>query len=364
MNINILQANNGDSVLLKFLGNDGLEKNILIDGGMKSCYMTRKKKIKVIDGALKITLNDLRNQGKKLDLLILTHVDQDHIGGLIAWIENDHSANEMINEVWFNSGRLIKKFLNSVEDQIKDIEIRLKSDSKTSIPQGVAFENFLLTNNLWTQESVILFKETKNFFGAEFNFLSPGLEQIESLLTKWDEEEPDSLKTSKNTDYNQSITALLANDLTIDDETYFKTHQDKAAHNGSSLAFFIHLNKKNYLFLADAFPSVVCSALEFFGFSEQNPIDVELVKLSHHGSKKNNSRKLFKTINSERFVVSTDGKYHGHPDKRLLARLIGIHPSCTIYFNYPHLIPKIFQSQDRTDFDNFTVTGINAPFDL
>ena len=53
---------------------------------------------------------------------------------------------------------------------------------------------------------------------------------------------------------------------------------------------FLKVGRKNFLFLGDAHPtSITQKGLTMFGYNADTPINAEMVKLSHHGSKGNTS---------------------------------------------------------------------------
>lgn len=361
MRIKILKANNGDAIHLSFQDKDNIERNILMDGGTPQTYQYLDSKKKKADGNLKITIEDLKSREKHFDLVVLTHVDDDHIGGLLTWMIEDKESFSMIDKVWFNSGKLIKECLESAEAAPDEIVLKIKDGSKkTSIKQGVDFEKHLTDHKLWDRK-IFRQHQKESFYGLEITVLSPGNEQLELLLKKWRKEKPGSLTTGKSNDHGISLKIHTDNDAKITDENF---EEDDAPHNGSSLAFLITYQQKNYLLFGDAFPSVLVTSLEQLGYSEANPIVAEIVKLSHHGCKLNNSKKLLKMIKSSKFVISTNSKKDHHPNKQLLARLINCHPECEIYFNYPELISKIFTTQDYADFPDFKPLPVPIAFNL
>jgi len=361
MIIKVLKANNGDSIYLSFQDKDNIERNILIDGGTPQTYHYLDAKKKKADGDLKTTIEDLKRRQKHFDLVVLTHVDDDHIGGLLTWMTEDKESYSMIDKVWFNSGKIIKEHLESAETAPDEIVLKIKDGSNTtSIQQGVDFEKHLTDNNLWDRK-IFLQHQKVSFYGLDIIVLSPGEEQLEVLLKKWRKEKPGSLTTGKSNDHGISLKIHVDNEDKITDENFV---EDDAPHNGSSLAFLITYQQKNYLFFGDAFPSVLVASLEKLGYNEANPIIAEIVKLSHHGCKLNNSKKLLKMIKSTKFVVSTNSKKDHHPNKQLLARLINCHPKCEIYFNYPELISKIFTVQDYADFPDFKPLPVPTAFNL
>ena len=352
MKIKFLKAHNGDAILISVLHN-GLDRNILIDGGIGDTYRDRKgPKGKPVDGSLKRVINDISSKDQKIDLLVLTHVDDDHIGGILRWFEEDDKANKLINSVWFNSGKTIAKYLKIDPDKIDAIEINQATNYNTSIQQGIEFEDYLKLHKLWNGK-LIKSGDSLKVFGLTFDIISPDIKRLLKLLKKWDREKPDYLTSAKGDDYHLSLMEHIKND---------KFKQDNAVHNGSSIAFILKHRDKKWLFLADAHPRVIIESLKDLKYSEDNPLEVEFVKLSHHGSKGNNSRKMLRMISTDNFIVSTNGQRHEHPHKQMLSRIIAEHPKATIWFNYGQRIEKIFTLQDSKDFQDFNVAEITQDF--
>jgi glyoxylase-like metal-dependent hydrolase (beta-lactamase superfamily II) len=82
----MLPGEDGDCLLLEY-GNDAFTRRVLIDGGRAGTYPL-----------IKPTLARL---GGDLDVLVVTHVDQDHILGVLALLE-DSSRPVQFGDVWFN----------------------------------------------------------------------------------------------------------------------------------------------------------------------------------------------------------------------------------------------------------------------
>ena len=328
LSVSVLRADNGDAIRITVHSVSGY-KNILIDGGEPSTYMLRNKKRKKEPRALKALIDELRLKRQRIDLLIMTHVDDDHIGGILRWFETDPQADLIVERVWFNSGSLIRKLFPSHEEIYK-----------TSIGQGVKFEDYIQEKGIW-EKTIFLAGNDRSLFGLTFQILSPTKKNLDALLKKWKRERPESLTSSAMNDYGVSLKTHIQSD---------SFHEDIAVHNGSSIAFIIKLGEKNLLFLGDSHPSVIVESLSRLGYSKENKLKCELVKLSHHGSKSNTSRELLQMIKCRRFLISTNGVRHSHPDKQLIARLVSCFHRCDLYFNYPELIESIISEQDRKDF--------------
>lgn len=341
MKIKFLQAFNGDSIWVSFQNTEGLHMNILIDGGTSTTYSYKDKKDgKIKDGDLKKLIDCIKYRGEKLDLVILTHIDDDHIDGFLKWFGKDETAIQNIKEIWFNSGRTIKKYLNDITSKIEPLKFKEKT-TLTSVKQGVDFENYIREKEVW-DEKVVKQGDIIDWNGISFQILSPGKEKLKKLLKECERKAPESLMdTSRKDDYKKALKKLIEEDV---------FEEDKDAYNGSSIAFILKNDGKKYLLLGDSHPSEIVIALKKLGYNKDNKLNVELFKLSHHGSQKNTSVELLNLVDTSNYVVSTNGDLHTHPDKATIARLVMSNPRAKIYFNYPALISKLILEEDRADY--------------
>lgn len=340
----LLHARNGDAIHLRTKDEKGQFYNILIDGGTGETYSYKSKKGKTEDGELKQLVLYIKSQNEFIDLLILTHVDDDHIGGVLKWFEQDADAKDLVKKVWFNSGRLIFEHFKQIEIEENLLKMNDISSSNTGIPQGVIFEDFIEENNIWDKR-LIKSADVFNLFGLKFTILSPSYDKLQSLLCKWGKECPVS-KTSRTSDYSLSLSDLINSDS-------FK--EDDSIHNGSAIAFVVEKQGKSVLFLSDAHPRTIIDSLVSLGYSHENPLKIDFVKVSHHGSKSNTCVELLNLIQSNNFLISSNGSKHKLPDKRCLARIIENNKQANLYFNYPELAPSIFAEKDFSDYPNFSI---------
>lgn len=115
---------------------------------------------------------------------------------------------------------------------------------------------------------------------------------------------------------------------------------DKEA-NLTSIAFVVEFHGKRVMLTADANSEVIERRLRPFAEAEGGRFKVDLLKVSHHGSRKNTSPNFFKMIDCRSFAFSTDGsRSHGHPHPETVARILVNDPyrQKSLYFNYlgPH----------------------------
>lgn len=338
--LRVLKANHGDSILIS--GNfDGQYRNILIDGGPSKAFEYQN-----IAGDLKKALTRIKEKNQCIDLLILTHVDDDHIDGLLSGFKKNGFLGDMTKEVWFNSGKLIFEHFEESYDDSNLVLLKPLPGSNTSIGQGVKFEEYLEELHIW-YHPLIKSGDHLEKFGIKFQILSPSIDKLGKLLVKWEKEHPDTLTSSSQNDYEQSFSDLLDND---------EFEEDNSIHNGSSIAFIFEYEQKSILFLGDAPPSTVVESLMTLGYTEGNPLRLDYMKVSHHGSKANTNDELLKLVECDNFIISTDGSKHNLPNKKTIARIVRAFPTANLIFNYYHLVDKIFTIDELND-EEFTANS-------
>ncbi len=177
--------------------------------------------------------------------------------------------------------------------------------------------------------------------------LTPHKHSLEKLNKKW-QEELSSDRSSGSRDYSKDLAELAAK----------KPREDNSVANESSIAFLFEHGSVKILFLGDAHSSDIGAALESLGYSRSNKLKVDAVKLSHHGSKASNTYDLLDLVESERYIVSTDGSRHGLPNKEAMARII-LHPDrkkeqpISFIFNFDNDTLRGVFTKEEMDTHNF-----------
>jgi glyoxylase-like metal-dependent hydrolase (beta-lactamase superfamily II) len=104
LNIKLLKALQGDCIILSYGLN--LETYILIDGGMGTeCQRQLQKFVK-----------EIKDLDRKIELLILTHIDSDHIDGILKLFSERGFDFSLIKLMFFNFGKGLNKKLNISEE--------------------------------------------------------------------------------------------------------------------------------------------------------------------------------------------------------------------------------------------------------
>ena len=91
------------------------------------------------------------------------------------------------------------------------------------------------------------------------------------------------------------------------------------------------------LLTADAFPSALQRALASLATSRRQPLPwtLDLIKLSHQGSRADTTTRLLETVRAPHILVSTNGAIFSHLDQEGMARVIASGmPGLEVWFNF------------------------------
>lgn len=341
--IRILQANHGDCVLVTHYGQNGTF-NMLIDGGNGATFKYGPRGRN--PGALQLALDELKSQGQHIDLAVLTHIDDDHIDGLLKAFETSGYLSDMAKSIWFNSSRLITNYFNSPE--ISENNIYLSDDTaETSVQQGIDLET-LLTDVGCERPSIVIAGDPFEKGPFRFTILSPDREKLKKLLHKWPEMSDSGETSAHSNDYSLSIEQILAVDA---------FEGDTSPYNGSSIAFMLEVDNRKMMFLGDSHDEIIVRSLRSLGFSELKKLKLDLVKISHHGSQYNTSPEFLSLIEADRYIISTNGLRHGLPNKRTIARILASGHG-KICFNYEEVVGPLLLPHEVPAFSGrFEVLG-------
>ncbi|MEA3498307.1 MAG: hypothetical protein U9R16_04525, partial [Campylobacterota bacterium] len=280
-----------------------------------------KKIIKIIDDY----------EIESIDYVLLTHIDRDHIGGILKLLDSSYSSK--VKKVLFNSGHMINQ----------------KNSSFVSESDGISLiEQINQSNILKSNEEEITIDTEYNFFGLEISFLSPTYEALNNFnnLTSLPKIDEDSLVSeSKEVRENLDLSQLSQ-------KKFYEKKLEKDPSNGVSLAMLIKYQDISILLLGDAKDSVLISVLKYKKYSKEKKLIVDYIKLSHHGSKFHTSNDFLELIDCQHFIISGNGT-NKHPNIETLARILcheERNKSKTIYFYFN------YEEEDYEDKDIYLLS--------
>lgn len=316
LRIRLCKAQNGDCIILEY--GTQLEHAILVDGGIGAKCQRQ----------LRTFFQQRMKEKRKIDLLILTHVDSDHISGILSLFSWESFDPLGIKEMWFNyRNGLIEKWEAKAEDQ---------NCTYISMKQGNML-NQLLQENCIKWKNKVLFGEAFQSEKLILQVLSPDSEIWEEFLKKGEEETPKSSKIIRSNDYALSVEYLDALD--------FKGNV--TLENKSSIAVLLEYEGDNALLLGDASADTIATALTKRGYNKANPLEAVCCKIAHHASKHNTSAELIELIRCHNYLISTNMTASGRPSKECLSRIV-CHsvPPTNFYCNYEIKAEQIFSREE------------------
>lgn len=325
--IELLPAENGDCLWIEYGRRDALHR-LIIDGGTKATGPTLIKRAEVA----------LRKSGGSLDidLLVVTHVDNDHIAGMVEflrWLPR----TVRVRDVWFNGWKHLSDQLGPVEGEILSGLIETRG-----LPWNKAFSGRATA----IPDSGRL-PETSLPGGMKLTLLGPMQQRLAELAPVWEEavkeaglvpgvppQEPPPNDRLGRTDIWPPDVRELAEK---------KPSYDKAEPNGSSITFVAEYDGGSCLFTGDCFSRDLTASVDRLCRERQiDALEISALKLSHHGSRHNTDSKLLYKLKCGRYLISTNGKTNRHPDFEALARVIvdgGREPELIFNYDAEHILP-------------------------
>lgn len=305
--LTMLPGEDGDCLLLEY-GDGTFTRRMLIDGGRTGTYAAIKPTLAALDA--------------DLDVLVVTHVDQDHILGVLALME-DASRPVQFGDVWFNG---FNELLDTEDFGPQDGEKLTTALVDQSIPWNVAFGG----RSVEVGRPITWFDD-----GSSLTVLSPDRSQLAKLAPHWVKEcakhglipgrdpvpEPPGFESFGPVDVD-----TLA-------RTQFKA--DTSTTNLTSIGFLFEFEGKRIVFTGDADDRRIVESLRARAAAEGGKLRLDALKVAHHGSDHNLSKNLLDLLDCPRYLISTSGARHGHPNNIAMARILkhgGV--SKQIFFNY------------------------------
>jgi beta-lactamase superfamily II metal-dependent hydrolase len=343
--IHMLDANHGDCLWIEY-GDAERPRRILIDTGPASTYT----------GSLAKKLEDVVvAQGRcEFELFVITHIDDDHIGGSLRFLDELNTETVPIKEVWFNG------YFHLSNERPSELGA-MQGEKLTELirrgrwPWNARFDRRAA---MVPEQGPLL---THDVGGMKITLLSPTLERLQALKPEWEETvRAAGLVPGEAFEAEETVLGggFLGSDVEAMSETRFK--EDKTLPNGSSIAFLAEFEGTRVLFAADAHPSVLLQSLQRAPFNGR-PQALDAFKLSHHGSAHNTSLELLEAFPAIHYLVSTSGARFKHPNDPAIARVVvsARDRAPVLHFNRESVFNQDWARADRqSDFGYSAVYGL------
>lgn len=293
----MLQAGAGDCFVIDFENG----KCILIDGGIPKTY----------SDSLKPLLQQLNSEGKRIENLICTHFDNDHIGGLIKLIQDNGSYSDP--QIIPIENVLCNRFDHLYSDSN---HIHLDTKSPISYNQLITFEELCLHNGYPMPADQIVTGQEVDGTGYKICIIAPFQEALDKCKK--------AIPVTDLAKKGETISAFGYTDISQWTDTNIGQRLNEI--NCASLAFEVVENNKTVLFCGDADMNTYRCHLND---------NYDLIKLSHHGTYHGNECFIGESAKrAQKYIISTNSTRFPHPELRLLAEIIMQDRYKELLFNY------------------------------
>jgi hypothetical protein len=330
-----LNALYGDCLLLRYPGPDNKERMWIVDGGPRSA---------TVDGQpLSVWMDVLLPRLKEINSAIplpvalgmVSHIDDDHINGiqnltstLVAATPSDPPVVKFAR-FWFNSfddlvgpkpaslsGEAASASMAALaEEAVSGIDDHGAQLIMQSVPQGnrlAADLRSLMLNGNKPVNGLVMARERQQKFnieGASVTIVGPLQKRIEKLRHEW------AAALSKPT--------KAARQAALQDLFLPARWLDKSVPNLSSIVVLVEVGGHKLLLTGDAHGDDVVTGWQELGLGK-DPIRLDILKLPHHGSIRNVTKKLIEFFVADHYVFSANGKYD-NPDPPSIEAIIKTH---------------------------------------
>lgn len=314
MRVEILQAGTGDCIWLSHN-----KRNVVIDGGKQaSAILSRYSQLP---------------SDESIDLLVITHIDSDHIAGVIGLVETMMRNGDLnrLKQVWFN-------FPKKEETEEYSISEGNKLSSLLCHIEGLN----------WCNNTSLLLGNPIHIGDIKLNVIAPNHDVAEDYLL----EKPEEL-SYYNADWEDDLKILIEN---VDDDDI-----DDSCPNSQSIVIIVECEGKKALFPGDCTPKELCSAIQSYKRITGTHLKLDLMKLPHHGSLRNITKELLSEIDCSNFIVSTNvNMQYGFPHKEAIAKLISYRneaaETVNVFFNYKEAHDVLGLTEEEQAENNLKLT--------
>ena len=384
MKLRIYQSDKGDCLLVS--GDAG--GHILVDGGMRKAFQDH----------VRADLGKMAAMQEALDLVYVSHIDQDHISGVLelldsvmAWrvyeYRKKQNANVKapkfpkmpgINEIWHNAfSEVLQENAGPVERLLAQSSLVLGLSSNLTL-QELALEHHELAYSVGEAIQVsqrVSTSQLKIPLNSQFNgqlimsrspakrearigkmnvfVIGPLPSEVERVRDEWNawlrknkdgirklkqEAEADARSIGNSADRIADLLAARVDEL--------GNRKNVTAPNLASVMVLLEEGKTKVLLTGDGHWEDILKGLEHHKkFDAKGKLHIDVLKVQHHGAEHNHKVDMAERVTADNYIFCGNGK-HDNPDTRVVKLICESHrkvrpkDTFTLWFNCaPELAP-------------------------
>jgi beta-lactamase superfamily II metal-dependent hydrolase len=324
--LEMLPAGHGDCLLLSY-GTDDALRYVLIDGGPPETHAVLAERLKTVPS---------------LELLVVSHIDNDHIGGIVKLLSERDGGLPTCREFWFNGWTQIEKPLRGIAGAPRHATDDARRPNRSPLEghhlgarvvSAGGRLNHRFGGAALCIDDVDALPTIEFDGGLTLTLLSPNVAKLRALRAAWDRwlarlrlDANDDAALTKRLEADRRYRGEAAQALTAESVRRLAesaTELDDAAANGSSIAFVAEYAGRRVALLGDAHADLLEASMRRCArMHGEARLRLDAFKLAHHGSSGNVTKGLLEAVECRRFLVSTNGRKFSHPDEEAIARLL------------------------------------------
>jgi beta-lactamase superfamily II metal-dependent hydrolase len=304
ISLELLPAAHGDSIWIEYgaESQSGVHR-VLIDGGPAHTY----------EAGLRRRVSMVPDGERSLDLMVVTHIDADHIDGALMLLQERSPLHVRIKDLWFNGWTQLPK-----------------SDRDAYAPLQGEFLGGLIEvdaalrgrwNRAFGNKAVVVSEsgplpEISLDGGAKLILLGPTERALRRLRARW----ASAIRDFSPGDVQEALRRLRERReyRAPAAPAVFAVQQygdDRTPANGSSISFVFEHGEISLLLAADADARTLAHSLKRLAEQRSTTrLRFDAVKVPHHGSMGNISDDWLRWVDCDRWLISTNGAVFNHPD--------------------------------------------------
>jgi hypothetical protein len=322
LKIEALDAKHGDCLLVHWDG----RRTMLIDGGPHGVY----------EDVLRVRLAALG----RVDVVCVSHVDDDHITGIERLLTEQNRAHRAQLALPLQIDRL---WHNTVEALVDAAEPGLSARAATVLDaarhaDGVVAATYRQGDAVTTLGAALGLDRNEPFNGPLLCGATAVVEGLEVTVAGPDRKSLDDLAAEWRAATDRDDPSVIAT-----------AYRDRTVPNLSSIILHVRRGAHTALLTGDARGDRLLTGLEECGLVRPGgTLHCDVLKLPHHGSHRNAARSLFDRLTADHYVISADGVRHPHPSEATLEWLVESRdPSDEYFVHLTNPIPDAARTLQR-----------------
>ena len=353
LRIEMLPAGNGDALWIEY--DDGPRtRRLVIDGGTSGTWTE----------GLRARIDGLPEDERTFELLIVTHIDGDHIEGALGLL-NAASLGVTFEDVWFNGW----KHLTELEE-MGPVEGELLT--KTIVDRGLPWNKAFDGGPIVVGEDEEELPRVELAGGLSLTVLTPTRSRLLDLKEVWREAivdaglDPDAPRPLEDLELPPDLEPLGVTRPDVRALSAVPFREDTAEANGSSIVVLLEHDGKRALLTGDGFPSDVHAGVKRLLDDPADRLALDAFKVPHHGSRFNLSTDLLRSLDCKLHLFSSNGSRTKHPHTESIARLLTTGgDGQTLMFNYRTTHNEMWDDdrlRDRFEYETRYPDGTDGVF--